>query len=91
MEHLRLSVYGTTTVQHGHNYKIYETINYIGFLSAVCYGQRDSIPKPDSVTIIINEVSQFAYDKVTAKDFDMFKNILVAYLRQKEFDKKKKK
>lgn len=66
-------------------------------LSAICYGQpvpgkTDSIPpKSDSVTIIVNEIAEFSYDKTTAKDFDLLKAILTRYLQQKEFTKPKKK
>lgn len=53
---------------------------------------KDSLPpKPDSATIVLNELAQFAYDKVSAKDFDILKNIVQAFLKSKEFDKPKRK
>lgn len=66
-------------------------------------GQRkDSLPpnvttgvpavtvKMDSVITVLNNLSQFAYDKVSAKDFDTLNKLMEAYVQQYLATKPKK-
>lgn len=61
------------------------------FISAICYGQKDSLPKkPDSTVIVMSQFLIFLQDKVTVKDYMPVQKMVDAFLKQ-EFLKPRKK
>ena len=62
-------------------------------ISGITYGQKkDSLPpKPDSVTVLMNEFLVFLQDKVTVKEYLPVQAYVQGFLKEKEFRNPKKK